>query len=234
MIGVFNLVFPRIGDGDVSDELNLPPNMAEVMLLVALLVQFRLPVVLITLSGPAVLMSWIRLTGLHYFHPFWPPITLAFLLLVTDPATSPRTHIGKVLFGACFGLLLGVTATLLEENGISDFYGKVLPVPIVNLMSPLFDRAGTWLEARARWLVVILQPKLNPAHVLLWVAFAVFSLTVGNPKAGFFVPELHAHYATPLIQLDETGQVGCAQNPIFCRAFSFVDEIDGWRRLRHR
>lgn len=44
----------------------------------------------------------------------WPPIALVITLLVTDPATQPKTPVGRLLFGLLAGVLMRVCGDLLQ------------------------------------------------------------------------------------------------------------------------
>ena len=121
----------EIPDGDIAHELNLAPNMAEAIVLLAIIAHLRVPVVLITMSGFAAMLMCGPIYQEQAPAPDWAPIVLVLALLVTDPATSPKTSGGRVLFGFATGFLISSLSVALESNGISDFYSKVIPVPLV-------------------------------------------------------------------------------------------------------
>jgi len=65
-------------------------------------------------------------------------------LLFTDPSTSPRTELGRVIFGALYGLSTIALYELLGTAGLPTFYDKLLQVPILNLSIMLIDSGGAF------------------------------------------------------------------------------------------
>ncbi len=63
-------------------------------------------------------------------------IFLAFFM-ATDPATSPITHKGHIIFGAGLGIL-----TVLIQTYLSFFGGSILALVIMNLTVPQLDKIG--------------------------------------------------------------------------------------------
>jgi Na+-translocating ferredoxin:NAD+ oxidoreductase RnfD subunit len=63
-------------------------------------------------------------------------IFLAFFMAV-DPATTPLTYLGQVIFGVGLG-----TLTVLIQVYLNFFGGSILALVIMNLSSPLLDRVG--------------------------------------------------------------------------------------------
>jgi ferredoxin len=63
-------------------------------------------------------------------------IFLAFFM-ATDPATTPLTYLGQVIFGVGLG-----TLTVLIQVYLSFFGGSILALVIMNLSSPLLDKVG--------------------------------------------------------------------------------------------
>jgi ferredoxin len=63
-------------------------------------------------------------------------IFLAFFM-ATDPATTPLTYLGQVIFGAALGVL-----TVLIQTYTGFLGGSILALVIMNLTSPLLDRVG--------------------------------------------------------------------------------------------
>ncbi len=212
-----------IDGGDGAARFGLPPNMTELVLLLVLAAQLRRPVVLVSLVAFVTIDVFHAATRLHYFDPLWPPVFLALTLLATDPATMPETGVGRVLFGALVGLGFMVGALLLDLACGWDFYGKVLVIPLVNLLAPACDRAGARLRQSYR---AVFDERHNRAHVFVWVAIVVAGLY--DAKPGLFAPLELAREGTPLVARGPGGEVTCARNPIFCRPFSFVREVDAW------
>ena len=63
-------------------------------------------------------------------------IFLGFFM-ATDPATTPLTGIGQIIFGVGLGLL-----TILIQTYMNFFGGSLLALIIMNLTVPLLDRVG--------------------------------------------------------------------------------------------
>lgn len=230
VVAFVHLLFPQIGNGDVAFKFALPPNMTELMMVLALLPQTRRPIVLISIFT-ALAMHWYEIaTGFRYFYPFWAPVFLSIALLATDPATMPRTGPGRVVFGTTLGFGFMFAATVLDLQTGSDFYGKVIALPFVNLLTPWCDRVGTRLgEAMQR----ALSPENNAQHIVLWLFLCLVGLGPYQ-KASGFEPDQHAQDDTPLIQRDANGAIRCETNPIFCEPFSFAGEIAAWIRRASR
>lgn len=67
-------------------------------------------------------------------------ILLAYCLLITDPMTSPRSNIGKVLYGIIYTFVLCAVYFLLILSFKSySEYAKILAAPFVNILAPYLD-----------------------------------------------------------------------------------------------
>ena len=62
------------------------------------------------------------------------------LLLMTDPSTSPRTNVGRTLFGLGYGFGYVIAFEILGKMGAPELYAKLYPVPILNLTVQFLDR----------------------------------------------------------------------------------------------
>ena len=63
-------------------------------------------------------------------------VFLAFFM-ATDPATTPITHMGQIIFGAGLGVL-----TVLIQTYTGFFGGSILALIIMNLTCPVLDKVG--------------------------------------------------------------------------------------------
>lgn len=139
---------------EIATLLTLPPQMYLFIFLVALPGQYKFGVTTMTL--PAVLTTYaistmyFAVTGSYFFFDSNIPIAvfLGMHLLFTDPSTSPRSELGRILFGICYGASVVVLHVLLEAMGAPTFYDKLLQVPLMNLAVKQFDLAAHWLIAR--------------------------------------------------------------------------------------
>jgi len=125
-----------------------PPYIYLLIFLVALPGQFLFGVGSMTLAAVATTfmfgMAYLAATGSYFFinEPFPIAIFLGMHLLFTDPSTSPRTELGRLIFGVLYGLSVVALFALLGRAGVPTFYDKLLPVPILNLMIRGIDRAA--------------------------------------------------------------------------------------------
>lgn len=181
--------------GRIADTFGQAPNVYFVVFAVGLVVQYVFRTTLMTLSAAATIgligLAWYQLTGTYWFifTNIPAPVFLGLHLLVTDPATSPRTSAGKILFGVLYGVLTFVFYGVLEEIGSPTVYDKLLPVPILNLCVRWIDRVAARgpLAALTRWEQGFRPARLNAAFMSGWVAvFALMTLTgfVQAPHAG--------------------------------------------------
>jgi hypothetical protein len=142
-------------------------------------------------------LAYFSATGVYFFFDSYIPISVFFgmHLLFTDPSTAPRTELGRMIFGALYGLGNVAIYQALQSAGAPEFYDKLLPVPILNVMIQLIDRAaGSELLRRfdpsgfGRSLV---GRQRHLAYITIWtIAFAMMSAVqgVGDKHAGQFVP----------------------------------------------
>src|SRR5262245_26126590 len=145
-------------------------------------------------------------TGIYFFSDSHVPIAvfLGMHLLFTDPATSPRTELGRVIYGVLYGLTTVLAYDWLLRAGMPGFYDKLLPVPLLNLSAKLIDQAArspmlrridpaTWglgvVCARAGRALVV-RPS-HVAYIAVWaVAFGVMSASgyLGDRHPGQWLP----------------------------------------------
>ena len=116
------------------------------------------------------------ITGVPYFVDSDIPsaVFLGLHLLVTDPSTSPRTPLGRAIFGVCYGVGVFGLYSLLGALGMPTFYDKLLCVPLLNLAVPAIDRAVKTIGPSDLLHRLALDGPLgrgNLAHMAVWVAF---------------------------------------------------------------
>jgi hypothetical protein len=168
-----------------------PPQMYLAIFLIGMPGQFLFGVTPMTMS--AIVTTFVcsaiyyAATGIFFFSDAHVPIAvfLGMTLLFTDPATSPRTEVGRVLYGVLYGLTTVVLYDLLLRFGMPGFYDKLLQVPLLNLSAKLLDRVAQTpllsLVPRRRYL----------AYMSVWaVAFAAMSATgyLGDTHPGQYLP----------------------------------------------
>jgi hypothetical protein len=221
--GAVALLAPELVQfGGLFHTMNLAPNMAELILLLALVPQARFRILPVSIGAALALRAADNPAVLR------PPVLLALALLATDPATIPRSDAGRFLFGVFVGASMPVLSILFRHYGLADDFSKVMPIPIANALAPWFDRAG----ARAAALVKRgrlrgAPPIPNAAFVAGWLALSL--AWMGEEKPWSFEPALHWNLGTPLVVRDADDVPRCAHNPVFCKPFTFVDEVALWR-----
>ena len=141
---------------EIATTLNDAPHIYLAIFLVSLPGQIRFGVAWTTLSAVVTMylfgLVYLAVAGTYYFVDAYIPIAvfLGMHLLVTDPATSPRTAAGRVVFGAAYALSVIALYGLLGAAGAPRFYDKLLAVPVLNLLVPAIDRLvrrrGEWLD----------------------------------------------------------------------------------------
>ena len=136
----------------IARSLNAPTYMVETIFAVGVIVQLLFGTTLVTAG--AALTTWTigvvyyQLTGWWFFNDTHIPIAvfLGMNLLITDPSTSPQSKMGRFLYGAAYGLAVFPLWSVLQAFGRPTFYDKLLQVPVMNLMVPIFQRMGASLE----------------------------------------------------------------------------------------
>jgi Tfp pilus assembly protein PilF len=168
-----------------------PPHIYTLIFLVALPGQFLFGVASMTLAAVATMygfsLTYFLATGNHYFLevPFPIAIFLASHLLFTDPSTSPRTELGRLLFGVLYASGVIAIYMFFDRLGLPTFYDKLLPVPLLNLSIRAIDRA-----ARSNLLKrfdpgaigrTLTPHRRNLAYMTIWIAlFVTMQLQTGT------------------------------------------------------
>lgn len=178
-----------------------PPHMYLFLFLVSLPGQALFGVASMTMAAVATTyglgLTYFAATGTYFFIDSYIPIAvfLGMHLLFTDPSTSPRTDLGRLMFGALYGASVVALYALLGRAGLPAFYDKLLPVPLLNLAIQAIDRA-----ARSRWLRPLAPERLAPgftarqralAYAAAWaIIFGTMSAAqgVGDGHQGQWLP----------------------------------------------
>ena len=178
-----------------------PPHMYLMLFLIGLPGQYLFGVTSMTMAAAVTTylfgLLYFAVTGTYYFFDSYIPIAvfLGMQLLFTDPSTSPRTELGRVIFGVAYGLSTVLMYKLLADAGVPTFYDKLLPVPILNLSIKAIDRAACSKMLRPLDPVALCQAlaprQRNLAYISIWVAaFAIMSAAqgVGDTHRGQWMP----------------------------------------------
>jgi hypothetical protein len=185
----------------IAETLHRPPNIYLEIFVLGLVVQALFSVTLVTLSAAAMLflmnMLYTETTGVYQFVDSGIPVSvfIGLHLLVTDPATSPRSNSGKIIFGGLYGACVFGLYSLLSWMGAPRFYDKLLCVPPLNLSVRVLDRIGDSLDRSAvalfrkihapRFIWASSPRQTNFVFMSIWTA--LFGVMVGT---GFLTMDL--------------------------------------------
>jgi hypothetical protein len=212
---------------EIAATLTLAPHIYVYLFLTGLVVMYHFAITPIAATAAAVLFAlsawYTAFTGVPYFLDSEIPaaVFLGLHLLVTDPSTSPRTALGKLLFGALYGLGVFVLYSLLDLFGAPTFYDKLLCVPLLNLSVRAIDRLAHTLQRQplGQRAASLRSATSNITHMSSWSVFFVVMTLLGKTDGrheGDRVPfwqqacrEGRRHACERLIQLQTTY---CADN----------------------
>ena len=136
-------------------------------------------------------------TGIFFFSDSHVPIAvfLGMTLLFTDPATSPRTELGRLLYGVLYGLTTVVLYDLLLRFGMPGFYDKLLQVPLLNLSAKRLDQLARSPRLQriepSAWGRGLVARQRHLAYMSVWaVGFAAMSASgyLGDNHPGQYLP----------------------------------------------
>ena len=185
-LGLFSLVLIATGTTDltwgqdIASTLTLAPRIYLFLFLVGLVAMYAFSITLVAGSAAIVLFGssalYSLVTGVPYFIDSEIPsaVFLGLHLLVTDPSTSPRTPLGKTLFGIGYGVGVFGLYALLGALGVPTFYDKLLCVPLLNLSVQRIDRLVARLQASwsvARWTPSPVPARANLVYMTGWMLF---------------------------------------------------------------
>ena len=163
---------------EIASTLTLAPNIYTFLFLIGLVVMYFFSITLV--AGMAAISLFVLSTlystfaGVPYFLDSEIPaaVFLGLHLLVTDPSTSPRTALGKLIFGVFYGCGVFVLYTLLGALGAPTFYDKLLCVPILNLSVIAIDKLVRSVQSENLlnvWKQNWMSGRANLAHMIAWV-----------------------------------------------------------------
>ncbi len=185
-LGLFSLVLIATGTTDltwgqdIASTLTLAPNIYLFLFLIGLVAMYFFSITLVAGSAAIMLFGSSALygavTGVPYFIDSEIPsaVFLGLHLLVTDPSTSPRTPLGKAIFGMLYGLGVFVLYSALGAIGVPTFYDKLLCVPLLNLSVQRIDRLVRSIQDKgvvSRWRPDWTPARANLVHITVWVLF---------------------------------------------------------------
>ncbi len=193
-LGLFSLVLIATRTTDltwgqeIATTLTLAPRIYLFLFLAGLVVMYFFSVTLVAGSAAIVLFGLSALysasTGVPYFVDSEIPaaVFLGLHLLVTDPSTSPKTPLGKALFGGLYGLGVFGLFALLGAMGAPTFYDKLLCVPLLNLSVQRIDALARSIRAIpfvSRWEDRV-PAGANAVYIAIWIGFFGVMTAIGS------------------------------------------------------
>jgi len=171
---------------EIASTLTLAPNIYTFLFLVGLVVMYFFSITLVAGMAAITLFLFSAIysgtTGIPYFIDSEIPaaVFLGLHLLITDPSTSPRTPLGKLMFGLLYGIGVFALYSLLGALGVPTFYDKLLCVPLLNLSVIAIDRLVRSVRSDSLinvWNQSWFSGRGNLAHMGAWVLlFGVMSV----------------------------------------------------------
>ena len=232
-LAVCSLVLLMTGTTDITwgNEIAVtqfyPPHMYVLLFFIGLPGQFFFGVTTMTMSAVVTTyvfgLVYFAATGIYFFYDSYIPISvfLGMHLLFTDPATAPRSELGRIVFGVLYGLSTVVLYQALGSAGLPTFYDKLLQVPLLNLSIKWIDRAarsrfartfdpaalGRGLAPRRRhlaymsiWAVVftvmVTAEGVGDTHRGQWLPFWQQACEAGRPYACPYLADLQVNYCS--------------------------------------
>lgn len=193
-LGGFSLLLIFTGTTDltwgpeIASTLTLAPNIYVFLFLIGLVVMYFFSITLVAMTAAATLFSLSAVYSLLFDVPYFidseipAAVFLGLHLLITDPSTSPRSLVGKTLFGVGYGLGVFALYSVLSSLGVPTFYDKLLCVPILNLCVIAIDRFVARYPLSLQWSL----PKINLALMAVWmILFA--GMTALNKTDGYHI-----------------------------------------------
>lgn len=185
-LGLFSLVLIAMNATDltwgqeIASTLSMAPRIYTWIFVIGLIAMYNFSITLVSGLAAVVLFGWsaayFSATGVPYFIDSEIPsaVFLGLHLLVSDPSTSPRTPLGKAIFGVLYGVSVFTLFAGLDLIGAPRFYDKLLAVPLLNLSIQRIDQLARTIQGTAWW--SRLRPswtpaRLNLAHMAVWILF---------------------------------------------------------------
>lgn len=174
---------------EIATTISLGPWIYTALFAIGLIVMYFFAITAITSAAAITLFAasaiYAGVTGVPYFVDSEIPtaVFLGLHLLVTDPSTSPRTPLGRGIFGVLYGLGVFGLYSLLGAMGLPTFYDKLLCVPVLNLMAPGIDRLVAALGRRPVLHHLGLDGplgRMNVAHMAVWMLFFLGMTVAGR------------------------------------------------------
>ena len=194
-LGLFSLILIATNTSgltwgqEIATTLVLAPNIYLFLFLIGLVVMYYFSLTLIAASAAAILFAlsalYATVTGVPYFLDSEIPaaVFLGLHLLVTDPSTSPKTPIGKSIFGIFYGTGVFMLYALLGALGAPTFYDKLLCVPLLNLSVRRIDSLVHRIQQNrilSGWNLEWPFSRANSLHIASWAVLFAAMTAIGS------------------------------------------------------
>jgi len=209
-----------------------PPQMYLAIFLIGMPGQYLFGVTPMTMA--AVLTTFVcsavyyAATGVFFFSDSHVPIAvfLGMHLLFTDPATSPRTELARIVYGVLYGLTTVLLYAALLGAGMPGFYDKLLQVPLLNLSVKLLDRLARSPRLQridpSAWGRTLVPRRRHLAYIGVWVvAFAAMS-------ASGYLGDRHPGQWLPFWQKACAADARSACEDVYFLEDGYCDDGSGW------
>ena len=216
----------------VANTENYPPQIYLAIFLIGMPGQYLFGVTPMTMA--AVVTTYVcsavyyAVTGSYFFFDSHVPIAvfLGMHLLFTDPATAPRTELGRIFYGVLYGLTTVVLYDWLLRLGMPGFYDKLLQVPLLNLSAKLLDGLAR-STALQRFDPSALGRALAPRRRHL-AYMTVWAIAFGGMSASGYVGDSHPGQWMPFWQQAcAADKRGACDNLMFLQD-GFCQDGSGW------
>lgn len=232
----FNLSHVTWGE-EIATTLAYPAHIYIVIFALGLIVQFRFPIILMTMAAVSgcVLFQWLdhRETGNYLFIDTTLPIAvfLGMNFLFTDPMTSPRTTLGKLIFGGAYGALVVFEYRWLQSMGrpaVGDqhpvnvtYFDKLIQVPLLNLAVPALDWLGRKVNLE-KFKFDLNIPAVRYGFLAAWVPIFFFGFLPGftehpGRSLGFWSDQCEASVGHADYKGDPAKDAFCRNFALFLR-----------------
>jgi hypothetical protein len=174
---------------EINTTFSLGPNIYTALFLIGLVVMYFFAITTVTAAAAITLVGlaalYFSITGVPYFVDSDIPsaVFLGLHLLVTDPSTSPRTPLGRLIFGILYGLGVFGLYGFLSAMGLPTFYDKLMCVPLLNLTVQRIDALVKSIGRREILHTLALDGPLgrgNLAHMAVWAGFFGVMMATGS------------------------------------------------------
>jgi len=227
---------------DVATTQFYPPQMYLAIFLFAMPGQYLFGVTPMTMAAVVTTFvfsaAYYAATGSYFFSDSHVPIAvfLGMHLLFTDPATSPRTELGRILYGVLYGLSTVLLYSVLLRAGMPGFYDKLLQVPLLNLSAGLLDRLAPALRRPGEggrspllqridpsaWGLALLPRRRHLAYISVW------ALAFGAMSASGYLGDKHPGQWLPFWQKACAANTGTACEDLYFQQDGYCEEGSGW------